>query len=1469
MPSINRIRVNNVKYNFGTQFYDDFTMRLYGKNTLYDLANGGGKSVLMLLLLQNMIPNCTLDDKQPIEKLFRTGNGNTTIHSLVEWKLDEVDKEDGYRYMTTGFCARKAKESDSESESRANKDVASIEYFNYCIFYKEYNKHDIVNLPLVKEGERVTFSGLKNFLKELEHRDMSLKVRIFERKGEYQRFISEYGIHESQWEIIRGINKTEGHVRTYFENNYKTTRKVVEDLLIEEIIEKAFLVKTSRDEDGTDSMAKMLMDIKEQLTVLAKKKKDIKTYDRQAELIGVLADKVESFIGLYKEQTNISKLLADICVTGEEFARNDEIQLKALEAKKDEARELKNKQRERIECLKVSKDKRQLEELASEEKVIIDRVAELEERCKSLKNDLSLKESINEYMEYLDDRAKYYQHDAVIKTMMAESSFDEEKLYTYAYNIKMRTDKLLMELRTQIDSITEELATLRDKEAMNEKLLSEAKVALGVAKNTKLATDEEIVKLSEELSNIRMSMNSIKFTDVGQQLSEARDVAATYEREINVAKATLDENSNKLQVATIELTELNSRSMETDKLIEELKAHQSEYDEATDKLNNIKTIYGATKEDELLRVISDRITQAVLDIASVKKNIDRSMKRISRLKEGRIINISKAAKKAMDYIETRHGITAMFGMDYLSALPYDTQKELLATNPELPYGVLVKDYETIAADPNIYKLDTEEETVNVYDMESIDSKAVHFGENAFSIHADAALLTAEGTKDKLIDAERNLVKDYEMQLEIKNEMLAAYRQDQEFVLRMSESDLLKSKERLKSSEELSVNLAEQIAGIQNNIKSYKLAMDKSKEQISIKKDDLDKCNDDITKLFAVEKLSDIISAKEEIADKAREDIDRLELQLSSLVNAADDENISLVETEAKLASFKVRYDELNKEWDDNYKAYYNIDKEYQILTIGDDELKARFTAMVSMGSNDAKAIEDKKLLMDTIKVSMDRALKNIEKRGVSIELLKNYEKNNQLFVSDDKVLDSCKHSISDVENQIVDAKAKQEKKHTEINRLEGSIEYAIKNIQDAFGEYVEEQASLSEITATLSDGEELLKRLAKEAKEYEDEYRNYLKTQGYMVDLYKDVKRIVTTNDISLEGAASIPEDKDKLREIFEESLIKFDRSNKALEKAKNELVRFKGNTSVALEQMSAFELANTIREDVLIPSDYEAANLLMENLKSISEYIVLERDRIEKSLVDMETIKANFEEQCLQRCLDVKTELDKLPKLSRIVADGEAIQMVGLNIPYFKEEFLKQRMSQYIDNIVAQADDYSSEKEQVKFIRNSLSLKKLFGVIVTDMNGIKLSLYKRERIKEQSRYLKYEEAVGSTGQSQGIYIQFLVSIINYISGMYHTGNEDIRTKTIFIDNPFGAAKDVYIWEPIFALLKANNVQLIVPARGATPAITGRFDVNYILGQQMSKGKQLTVVTDYTSKVDQEELEYKDLEFEQVSFDFI
>ena len=153
MPHINRVRVNNVRYNFGTQFYDDFIMRFDCKNVLYDLANGGGKSVLLLLLLQNLIPNCTLDDKQPVEKLFRGEGGSTVIHSLIEWKLDDYLVKDDYRYMLTGFCARKAKDDENKKYYYTAK-IQLTSGGNYGYTFRVMPKHEMLleaaNLDLIK-----------------------------------------------------------------------------------------------------------------------------------------------------------------------------------------------------------------------------------------------------------------------------------------------------------------------------------------------------------------------------------------------------------------------------------------------------------------------------------------------------------------------------------------------------------------------------------------------------------------------------------------------------------------------------------------------------------------------------------------------------------------------------------------------------------------------------------------------------------------------------------------------------------------------------------------------------------------------------------------------------------------------------------------------------------------------------------------------------------------------------------------------------------------------------------------------------------------------------------------------------------------------------------------------------------------------------------------------------------------------
>ena len=1030
-------------------------------------------------------------------------------------------------------------------------------------------------------------------------------------------------------------------------------------------------------------------------------------------------------------------------------------------------------------------------------------------------------------------------------------------------------DKKLEEIKGKKSELNKEIAKARLDKEYHEKLITEARLNLAVAEASRKKADEEIVALSERLSSVRMSMNNLSFVGNDEQIKNCEGEMAAVKSKLDLIKKNSEEAKDKLNTEQSRLLKLENEKEETDKIISDIRENEQEIKEATEKLENIKSVYDVADESRLFDVISDRISGCILELADIKNNIKKCEKRKNELKEKRLIKPSPAVKKLMEYIETRHGVSAMFGMDYLSALGKDTQEEILDVNPLFPYGVVLKEFDVIKDDPNIYNIDTDDEAVYVYDMSEVSKKAIHIGDSAVAVHADKSFFLEDDTSDRLILKEEEKENELKLSLEVKEKLLEAYREDREFVIKITESDLLEAKARLNDTVNKSGELKKEIAECEKLIKSYRLSIGNNEKEISDKQNYYEELVTDINKLYTANEISEIIAKQEALVEQARLDEARLKDEINNLLAEKSSEKVDVALLETKLSSYEKQERELITEWEDNYKDYYNIDREYEILPNDYEELKTLFMTAHTSFDDDKKAVEDKKLLMETLKTSMQRSLNIISDRDIDIKDIERLAEEEDLYAIEEDVINTYKDSIEELKLQTRNYEQELKTKNSEIDRLKGSIDYAIENIRAAFGEFVEEESSLSEITATLADGEKVLTRLDNEAKEADKELKRYTKEQGYMLELYKDVKRIITTNDIDTENAVLITSDKEGLREIFEDALIKYDKNNKSLDKAKNELLRFKGNTAAALDKLNMYEMAATIRDDVNIPSSYPLAKELNENLKSIIDFIRLEKDRVEKSLTDMENIKSNFEEQCLQRCLDVRTELDKLPKLSRIVSEGETIQVVDLPIPYVKEEFLRQKMSDYIEKVVEEADGYDNDSARMKYIRNSLTLKKLFGVIVTDMNAIKLILYKRERIKEQSRYLKYEEAVGSTGQSQGIYIQFLVAIINYIAGMYQVQSDAVHTKTIFIDNPFGAAKDVYIWEPIFELLKANRVQLIVPARGVTPAITGRFDVNYILGQQMSDKTQLTVVTDYVSKVEQEEVEYRDLEYEQVSFDFI
>lgn len=1491
MPSINRIRVNNVKYNFGTQQYDDFTMRMYGRNTLYDLANGGGKSILMLLLLQNLIPNCTLDEKQPVEKLFRTGGGNTTIHSLIEWKLDEPDIREGYRYMTTGFCARKAK--DSPDEEEGGKEIAAVEYFNYCIFYRDYNDNDIINLPLVKDGERVGFTGWRSYLKELGKRDLKLEVHVFDRKGEYQRFISRYGLYESHWEIIRGINKTEGHVRTYFETNYKTARKVVEDLLIEEIIEKAYQVKIDKDDSGHD-MAHTLLEIKDKLVELARKKREIADYDRQTELLHVLEARVAAFLELYENQGKQSANIADVCVTGSTIAKTSEEKMKEFELRREEQLAQMNQRRLTQECLKIKRDQLKYEQLLEEIQRIKADIEQEEAAAGVCQQELNRKESMNDYLDYRKDKALKEENEAVIEASLHQNENQLSELQILACIKKQRDDQALADLRTALTQEEQTNEKAGQKVASLQKLERETEVAFAIAGHDRQQMEARYQKDLQELQALRSRLNTRSFLDAEDILQEQEQQQKQRREEIKNLEAAIFQGQQDDYKGQQELEKLKAALDEKESALQQLETTDREYREQTGTLKRMLEIYGGIEEGKaaewmtaqdisgLIQNINNRYLSNIALISERKEMAAAKTRRLRQLKEGRLIAPTEAVEKAKYYIESRHGRSAVFGMDYLAGQPEPLREQLMARHPLLPYGLLVESFQAFDTDNKLRELNLGDGFVPVYNLSMLETMDTR-GENDCLMYlqrGSQAFLSVEVLEQEQQRQQEEL-EELLSELARLEEISTTYQEDSAFVASLQGITILDvEQKRVKYQDEIR-DLRTTLGEMQDAHARLEEELESNRRLLDEKQKEFYQMMEDGGILETIASLSKQVSAEEQEQKKGKEEYERLRTLQDRYRQELHQWKVAYSDSNHRLDTLRAQAKQRLSDWEGYYKEYYiegtdrlpsgeEADLMEELTALSDMELDARFKAVKAVFEKSTIVLEDKKKLITALQTSMDKALKSIAKRKISVQELEELQQEHKLYSVGEQDLELLSTELFRLSLAADSLRHDLERSQKKADRLEGSIEQALLTLEERFGAYEEISISKEEVDGAIQEEEKVLAQLDQEYRNSEKEYQRYSREYTAMLDLYKDVRRIVETNEISLQNAKVLMVGKEQLRDVFEGSLLAYDKSTKALERARNELQRYKGQTAQALAEMQALELSQTISSDVEIPKDFGEAKQLRDSLSSIINVIALEKERIEQGIEDMQFIKVNFEKQCIQRCQDVKNELEKLPKLSRILLDEEPIQMVGLAVPYVKEEFIPQRMSDYIDDIVKGADRFQNNNERIKYIRSRLELKKLFSVIVTDMNNIRLTLYKRERMKEQSRYLRYEEAVGSTGQSQGIYIQFLVSIINYISGLHSpNGENDKLMKTIFIDNPFGAAKDVYIWEPIFALLKTNHVQLIVPARGATPAITARFDVNYILGQQMVGKRQQTVVVDYRSQVEQEEIEYRNLEYEQVSFDFI
>lgn len=1466
MPQINRIRVNNVKYNFGTQFYDDFVMRFSCRNSIYDLANGGGKSVLMLLLLQNLIPNCTLDDKQPVEKLFRSGNVNSTIHSLVEWKLDSPSMRNGFKYMTTGFCARKGR--DHGEDTDRGSDTANIEYFNYCIFYREAGENDIKNLPLENGKERITYNGLKTYLRDLERRDFGVEVHVFDRKGDYQNYISGYGLYESQWEIIRGINKTEGHVRTYFENNYKTTRKVIEDLLIEEIIEKSYNNRIRKNQSDEEEMAKTLLDIKDKLIELTKRKGEIHSYDRQRELLSDFSQRVLVFQNIYEEKDKIQKELLSCLLACRQIMQHRNGQLEAMETELAELEEAYAREEQLVARGELEVELLQLEQLETLIQETAHKRELLAENRQNIVQEIALKETAGDYWDYLEYRKKHQELWELMHNKTTDRSQLLEEMQRLAATKLFQNQGQIQELESRIQKTHDVLEEIVSTHTRYQQESMEAFGRIKTMEGLKKESVQETATIQDELEQLMSQCNLLVAENGYQQFQ------ATTEK-LDQAQRTLEELENLLGKTTEHLMLVKQQISQTDA---GLSLSGEEIDRVTERmeagreqelhLNALKKVYGESLLESLMRTMETLHENLTRDYVLKKTEVEAGERYLEAVKNATLPEYDLNYQILLDYLQGRYQGDIRTGKEVLEHLSPEEASHAMELFPMLPFCIFAKEsFEEIRQDKALRMLNTGSYVIPILRWDVFETgKYPYPGEDWIVAYKNMEFLWDEsGRMAELGKITEDLGKiNHEMhRCEDRRSMIG---KDLAFVQTYDESQapdqMQKHLHRLRQDHQELDARKEQLILEQEDAR---LRMQQYRDALMNEKNSILRLQKEYGYLEKIIQLNENLNHRYQ---KQKEYDTTLLVDKKTYANSQIKIN-GMEEEQRKnqqiLEAAQKKLLDINQEFAAHYQQFYQEGiPAYEGLS--EEEVDAKAGALRQIISSQMGDLSDKEKLLSTYSASMQKCEDAIKYRGMSLaEAKEAYEEGRLVKVSMDALF-ALRHQLDglDAELREIDRGLDSERGHQ--NRVEGGIAHAKSIYQEKFGVF--ERLSLNQPQDFISSHRQEMSAVKTQTLEKQKEMKA-LDHSGKEIQLMeKDLERIIRNANLE------IPElDIDVSMELqtvsvaaYEDAQKRYERLQKNEVRRKEEFLQQKQKLVDALLGTQAYELAEEIRVSIQIPNTVSEVLQMVEGIHETNQCILLERDSIERGISDMERIKDSFENRCVQICSNIKTELDRLSKLSRITLDQEIISIITLTIPYIKEDMYMDRMSVYINETVSGAETFSGQEDKLKYIKNRLSWKKLFSVIVTDMNSIRLSLYKREHMKDQSRYLKYEEAVGSTGQSQGIYIQFLIAIINYISSLNATGTDGaVIGKSIFIDNPFGAAKDVYIWEPIFKLLKTNHVQLIVPARGATPAITKMFDVNYILGQKMTQGKQQTVVVDYRSQMQMEELEYENLEYEQAT----
>lgn len=1461
MPHINRVRLVNVKYNDAKSCYDNFIMNFWGKSATYDLQNGGGKSVMLLMMLQNVLPNTYLKSDRPLKNIFKGGNPNRTSHCLIEWKLDE---DADYQYLLTGFCARKKQEEGEDDNS-----TLGVEYFNYCYLYNTQNPNDLKQIPLIEETKEnkivMSYEKLKQHLANM--RKENLPVQTFTSKKEYQKYIEYFGLISAEWKLINEINTGENNIESYFKAN-KTSRKLIENFLIK-IIDNINMQNSSEIAENED-LAEALINIKENLMEFKKESDNKKEYEQTKELFQKLKNYADEIENNQKEKRRIHEKAYETYIFSK--AKKDDLE-KQIEKERRQIEEYEKNYTElenRNSKLEIDKEYIEKEKTIKSLEETKKQRGNLEKEHNKLDKQIKEARAQNEYLEYKEKKDLLVQKQIQIEKMELKESDIEKEYQLYGTNY-------LRKIKDKKNKIEEELAVLKIKQEKVRGQEIELTKQVKNANNSHISIQVKVETLEKELKDDKDDEANIvrELTDKGylEGLLKIEETIDELSQKVENLKKEEQENESKRQTLKDEINENKIKLVEEERNIEKLQGEQQviheKYKTYEQQKRKIETVLKAFNVEDLANL---QIHLELKKESIRKEKLEKEMERQIKQKKLELVEKYKIAvpnedifllkdklEKKCSYVTT--------GIEELMKMEEGRRKQILEENPWYIYSIFI-----------------DKQSFNHFQKQGID-----YDIGSLVPVANAELLREEGESQ-----EHNLIYPVakEIYQTIDSSKLQAYQKELESKI---EKLRLKIEEREREEQEVQELIAEcevfKEEYREENIKKLEEQKQKLEKEIEEKKElKKQRIKDNEKKTEAIETLEirqlqipeeiakiegdkkwfeDLKETKTRISTKtlALKDLQKEQEIAKEIYDTKSQELASLQEEEKRNGQKKLEnenYLEKIRNTEKDLDKFEKI-KDYTLLEAEFDEIKNHYEALdkkVTLKNSQRNEIQE---VCKMLKEAMEKCKKTIEENGFTISEL---EQNKEILSKTlDSVLQDLKKDCLKIEGEIKQYEEKEQTINEKTIKITSKIQLLVEQLEQNGFTYVKEEKSESmesinyeiaenkqKMVITENRKKALGDKIASISKEIKELEMQTEKFQFY-IDQYQVKKIQVDVQNLLESELYSYA----KIMERTKEVKSQMDK----LERGWNNFIRH------MKEQVKAFYIASDIEEiieNIQFPEEVENAHIVKkgieENISLIGEKLV----HIEETLKSLAEYQEQFNSKCFEKAEVVVRDLNKLSGLSRIKIAGKETNIVKLELHEYEKDEKQARIKSYIESIVKEMETNSELMNKVK-LNERLSSKALVAQVV-NMDKASVKLYKIEDIAEHSGYKRWEEDLGSDGQVNALYFMFAVCIISYISILTRPQALANSKKVMIADNPFGATSAVYLWEGMFAMLKENNVQLIAPGHNISKELISKFEVNYILRADYKGDNTKCVVVDRELRTEHEErsMNFEVLKGEQESF---